>query len=901
VKTFVIAFGSGAQINRANWIAWGGSGLGQGQTGMPDVTVEDAGGDAARWADSYNNTSLLNLRNQCPNCLDAFGASSADELKDALQAAIDLGAGVGLWSASNSVWSSIFEYGASLGPFPTGHECEGRTMDPMEADDACTQRYRAFAWRQYKPSFEMPGYQGQVRANDENGFLWDAGQKLLDRMHDDLKGATTGRTFAQIKVNMIPRRIFTTNMNGIINAIASEVSSDFPTPGGGTSMTPVNLWTPDAGPDSGVMGGSLDAELGITDDLAYLQSEFGACVAVTGFDWGSHNCNSNVNQKLTAAKAEARQILLAFTAGVTPILSDGAPMRDASSREILYRARPWMLTESTLAAPGLVTQPSPMLPPTSFFETEYRYYMDRLPANANGVQKGFGLRNPDKGALVGSDSLKPVMSVVYVPGNDGLHAFRAGPCPASVAMCAGETGGEELWNFVPYDQLPKLKELRKTQSRDNHTYMMANNVEFSSVFVPGDYNATIDGQPIEGHGVWRTLLLAGRGAGGKHVSTLDITSRGPFTLAALDTNLPDVLWNRGNPDTRDGTTGGTDVRGDPHKTAYSKMGQTWSTPIVGRLPEGYSALYAAFMGSGYGDNAIEGKTFYVLNVLNGDVIHAIDDPESKPGYFQNVFLATPSIYQPSSLTSATTSPEAAVVTRVYFGDLQGRVWKFLTRDPGAGLILCTDLGIDHPIGVWSALMSIGDFAHIYVSTGHDVRVTPSPVFKAVVLKDNATDDLDVTVNNSTPLFTQEFPAPGVGKGHFRGSVDPQAVYWLDNNEAKPGVAIAANRYNPMTDQCRSSFDSIVYLFLSERSNDFDDVNVPAPAYREGEYITGLNIPTFVEDPDVVADDADTSTPDESGGSGGTGSIGVKAKKEPEGGTAAVHTRSVKNGSAVCRE
>ena len=49
--------------------------------------------------------------------------------------------------------------------------------------------------------------------------------------------------------------------------------------------------------------------------------------------------------------------------------------------------------------------------------------------------------------------------MVYVGSNDGmLHAFRAGPnCSPSTAGCP-ETGGEELWGFVPFDQLGALSE-----------------------------------------------------------------------------------------------------------------------------------------------------------------------------------------------------------------------------------------------------------------------------------------------------------------------------------------------------------------------------------------------------------------------------------------------------------
>ena len=56
---------------------------------------------------------------------------------------------------------------------------------------------------------------------------------------------------------------------------------------------------------------------------------------------------------------------------------------------------------------------------------------------------------------------------VYDVTNAGLHAFRAGPNCNSAFPTTGcdESGGDEAWAFIPYDQLPKLKELMSPQTR----------------------------------------------------------------------------------------------------------------------------------------------------------------------------------------------------------------------------------------------------------------------------------------------------------------------------------------------------------------------------------------------------------------------------------------------------
>jgi hypothetical protein len=79
------------------------------------------------------------------------------------------------------------------------------------------------------------------------------------------------------------------------------------------------------------------------------------------------------------------------------------------------------------------------------------------------------------------------MTVLYAPANDMLHAFRSGPCdtPALSVPC-DELGGEELWGFLPYDQLHTilLRAAHEPQGKNNHVYSLARGVRFSDV-LPG--------------------------------------------------------------------------------------------------------------------------------------------------------------------------------------------------------------------------------------------------------------------------------------------------------------------------------------------------------------------------------------------------------------------------------
>ena len=169
------------------------------------------------------------------------------------------------------------------------------------------------------------------------------------------------------------------------------------------------------------------------------------------------------------------------------------------------------------------------------------------------------------------------MSVLYVPANDMLHAFRAGPnlvedgepknledlkdCyspvphnpdatpsdpwPKHVTAMAGDydCGGEELWGFVPYDQLGKLglRYVNEPQGRDNHVFMLARGIRFADIFVPardattgtrstgGTFTKIVDSKSVTARGVWRRMLFFGRGTGGKSMTALDVTGVGAFT------------------------------------------------------------------------------------------------------------------------------------------------------------------------------------------------------------------------------------------------------------------------------------------------------------------------------------------------------------------------------------
>jgi hypothetical protein len=831
VQTYVVGYGgafSGSDPYLLNLIAWGGSGLGQGLDGQPDVNWQ-----------TDSETTLRSARAQCTTCTDAFFAPDAATLAAQLQAIIDQGASSGDFNAQQSITESVFEY-----------------VDRVTGSDARmpSDRYKAIVPTRFVSSFTLPGFKGQLKAyqNDGSGNavqIWSAGDKLwqlvsngmntagcpantgagvadlecvLPQLHGGASDSTIATSTAKIK-----RRIYTTSRNGVYTFNPTTLMAD-------TSVERVTLWPPAAGvlPSDYSSPGPFDAAMGLPPDtptafpptstdedckatsttpksydqcwLDVLQRDHKACV-------GSNlptACSTvqPVNTRMRAARREARDVSLAFLAGATTVPAGmgikrtSAAYQGAPAGSILYKAREWVLGDSELATAAVVTPPSLSEPDATPYVAEYKLFRDgagdkpRTDSDAM-IRQGFGLSQPDDDGATASHTadaragLKPVMTVVYAPANDMLHAFRAGPScspaftsysPLTPNSACAEGGGEELWGFVPYDQLEavRLRAANEPQGRANHVFMLARGVRFADIFVPGAMtNVNIGGETISSmQGVWRRVIYFGRGIGGKYVTALDITAPGPYTTTALSAAPPIPLWSRGNPDTQSGVAGTTPLNGSNYdEAAYARMGETWSMPTVAYVnPDKTNALYttarrpdgidfAIFMGSGYGNpNATvrEGTTHYTLDALSGDVIAAADVEDVASSYgltrslsYPNAIVANSVSFNRSAFTSISAQvfnmnphPWSFVSARVYVGDIHGRLWKILTAYPDV-VLPAADLGADQPVGTAVALLGedVDPLNHdpatmipnIFVTSGAEKRAAGP--FRNFSLRDDGTD------------------------------------------------------------------------------------------------------------------------------------------------------------------
>jgi hypothetical protein len=867
----------------------------------------------------------------------AFGAATGDELWSSLNFAFSETIAAGVFSTESSITESIFEYAGQAntpalpGPPPT----PARTFVPYDP----ASRYGARVPTLLQSSFEMPGFVGHLRAFQSPGAsgcpagstvrldasgasvceVWDAGEKLRQRIWSKMcfgaatyaqcsaLNATNAHTFAALRgaepdagsfsnshpqfkpvaAALLQRRILTTSRQGVF-AYQSNLSEPFgPTRSPSTDQCPVPLWPPTAGsavggcnnvgpvaPTADATPGMMDGPLGIANlSFQELQSRFAACLGAPA----GHACLDPTLQ-LARARREARETILAFTAGAQQAQVAGIPQRcqvpplnlpcdgtGSAPGDILYVARFWPLAESTLAVPAVVPPPLEAMPVTH--AAEYLLFRDGVrdstgaaPSTGNPAASGFGLRNPDKNAGPGigapsaiNGNFEPLMTVIYHAANDMVHAFRGGPCPGGSCAISGgsETGGEELWGFVPFDQLDKLQDRLEGQGRSPHTYVVASSVRFNDVFVPGTWTETATGRTFLGR--WRTIMVLGRGIAGKSYTALDITSPGQFTRSSLDTLPPFPIWSRGNPDTTLGIGGGaanstTDPDGDDganDTAAYANMGETWSVPAMAAVkPEFFfDKEFVMFMGSGYrtGNNVDEGKTFYGVDALTGDVLYAPQAPDSTnscstidPGEtcpVPNALVANAAAFIPSQLSAGFVgNPAASTAKLVYIGDLHGRMWKFITSRTGLGLIKiqpnrAADAVFgdspDQPIGSAVALLNLGAPAtpHVYWETGNDIRVIPPDPFKFVSMDDKGAD-INATVT-ATGLFNKTLNGALFG---FRGTAQPATAFNATGLGRVFFIGTKFSDHDVQGSDCKSRFDSVLFAVGAVSGNAVYDLD-----------------------------------------------------------------------------
>jgi type IV pilus assembly protein PilY1 len=244
-------------------------------------------------------------------------------------------------------------------------------------------------------------------------------------------------------------------------------------------------------------------------------------------------------------------------------------------------------------------------------------------------------------------SLASRPSVIYAGGNDGmLHAFD-------------DTTGEEIWGFVPLDQLIRLQALSLPTSKDTPF------VDGSpKAYVNYEYNA--DGSI---KAVNEAILIFGERRGGNRYYALDVTNP----------SVPKFLWYISKDERVYGTT--------TFASDYGQLGQSWSTPAIGKIAcqetDPHAILvgdkwvkWVVFIGGGYDTNQDnnplteaddEGRAVYVIDIKDGSLVKAF---VHDTGDYSSMDYCIP-----SDITKLDVDGNGNV-DRLYVGDLGGQMWRF---------------------------------------------------------------------------------------------------------------------------------------------------------------------------------------------------------------------------------
>jgi len=305
--------------------------------------------------------------------------------------------------------------------------------------------------------------------------------------------------------------------------------------------------------------------------------------------------------------------------------------------------------------------------------------------------------------------------VLFVGANDGtIH-------------CIDVLTGEELWAFIPYNLISKLRSMWPVDQATGDRYFAR--------------DVYVDGSPVAAdvyiNGSWRTVIICGQGPGKGKAQGVGATGNYYFALDVTNVEDPQYMW----------------------EFTDTTMGETWSTPIIGKITREGVDTWTAFMGSGY-DNVPgagrQGHRFYAVDIAAGQAFWYFNStPEI------NTTTGTPDgiIWSNAMnvIRSIPGSPNCVDIDsdgkldRVYVADLEGRVWKvdvgmeYLAADPWTADVIYED-STNYPIitkpEVWIDRETGGTVPRIYFGTGGDDNAPADALFSFIALMDGETPEVE---------------------------------------------------------------------------------------------------------------------------------------------------------------
>jgi Tfp pilus tip-associated adhesin PilY1 len=303
--------------------------------------------------------------------------------------------------------------------------------------------------------------------------------------------------------------------------------------------------------------------------------------------------------------------------------------------------------------------------------------------------------------------------------------------------------GVEVWGFIPYNLLAKLKTLRDGQSVGSFDYFVDSSPKIADVKVGG---------------AWKTYLFFGEGPGGTFYQALDVTLAGiGSSISPSSDDLGGLLgyfavpnriplkWSFPSYTSFDPTISTTLMPyGDLKSTATAAektVGQTWSDPAIGQVVNNASP-YVALVGSGFLPASVQsqvnrggtraGTTFYMLSVADGSVFGSRDvGDDNKSESVDDCAVAGDCSKIKNALQSdpLAAGPQGSrFISDAYIGDLDGRIWRLdlvlgsgdMPAFAGSPVKLYDDAA-SQPIFNSMAEIDVGStLRYLFVGTGSDL-------------------------------------------------------------------------------------------------------------------------------------------------------------------------------------
>jgi len=305
------------------------------------------------------------------------------------------------------------------------------------------------------------------------------------------------------------------------------------------------------------------------------------------------------------------------------------------------------------------------------------------------------------------DYWKNRQKVLYIGANDGmLHCFDI-------------VAGTELWAFIPYNLLPKLRNMCNIDPETGDRFYIRDTYVDGT---PTTADVYIDANG-DGAKEWITILVCGQAQG--KGSTLGGGLNYYFALNITDPNIPKPLW----------------------EFTDSAMGETWSVPAIGRVVKNGTETWVAFVGSGYDNDPVNivGNKFYAVDLETGTSFWSFSDAGVDiKGKYHRMDIQIAFVGSPSTIDV----DQNGRVDRVYFADLNGRVWRANVNASFQEASSWTVTKIyeddnNFPISVKPAVyMKSGGYPRIYFGTGGDDNAPGDARYSFVCVIDEETPELE---------------------------------------------------------------------------------------------------------------------------------------------------------------